>query len=139
MGTMPRGEGRDHQPKESRRQETVVIAITTADFPKIIAWPIEFVALCNNDPGPLVVKSEMTFDRGGNFNCGRWIGRRSMRDWENHNDRRVVLRALDRQHDHAWTIFTPFFPLRFMLMVPQIGVGNHKARLGRGYWHACAL
>ncbi len=136
---MPRGEGPDYPIEESRRQEAVIIAIAAADFPKIIAGPIEFVALCDDDPGTFVVKSEMPFDRGGNFNGGRGISRSSMRDRENHNDRRVIRRALDRQHDHAWTIFAPFFPSRFALMMPQIGIGNDKARFGRGDRHAPVL
>ena len=81
----------------------------------------------------------MPFDRGGNFNCGRGIGRTSMRDRQNHNDRRVIRRTLDRQHDHARTILAPFFPTRFVLMMPQIGIGNDEARFRRGYRHAPAL
>jgi hypothetical protein len=70
---MPCGEGPDYLIEESRRQETIVIAITASDFPKIIARPIEFVALCNN----------------------------------------------------------AFFPSGFVFVVPQIGIGNDKARFGR--------
>jgi hypothetical protein len=106
--------------KKSRRQETVIMAITAADFPKIIAGPIEFIALRNNDPGTLVVESEMTFDRRGNFDGTRGIGRRSMRDRQNHNDCCVIRRALDRQHDHARAIFAPFFLSRFVLVMPVL-------------------
>src|SRR5258705_377439 len=95
---MPCGEGFDDPIEETRRQEAVVIAITAADFPKVIARPIEFVALCNNDPGTFVIKSEMPFDRGGNFNCASGIGGRIM---QNHNDRCVIHGALHRKHDHA--------------------------------------
>jgi hypothetical protein len=66
--------------KKRGRQEAVVIAITAADFPKVIARPIEFVALCNNDPGTCVIQSEMTFNRGRNFDCTGRIGGRSLRD-----------------------------------------------------------
>jgi len=38
---MPCCESLDYLIEESRRQEAVVIAITAADFPKIIARPIE--------------------------------------------------------------------------------------------------
>src|SRR3954463_7263982 len=71
---MPCGEGPDYLIEESRRQETIVIAITASDSPKIIARPIEFVALCNNDPGTRLIKSEMTFDRSRNFHCTRLAG-----------------------------------------------------------------
>lgn len=136
---MPCGKGLDDLIEKSRRQETVIIAITAADFPKIIAGPIKFVALCNNDPGTLVVESEMTFDRSGNFDGTRGIGGRSMRDRQNHHDRYVIRRALDCQDDHARAIFAPFFLSRFVLVVPQIGIGNDKARLRRGDRHAPAL
>ena len=71
MSTMPGGEGFYDLIEESRRQEAVVIAIAAADLAEIIAGPIEFVAFCNNDPGTLVIESEMTFDRSGNFNGAR--------------------------------------------------------------------
>jgi hypothetical protein len=45
----------------------------------------------------------------------------------------------DGQHDHARTILAPFFPSRFVLVMPKIGIGYDKARLGRGYRHAPAL
>lgn len=111
---MPCGEGRGDLIEETWRQEAVVIAITAADFPEIIAGPIEFIALCDNDPGTFVIKSEMTFDRGRNFNCTGGIGGRSMRDRQNHNDRCVIRWALNRKHDHARTIFAPFFQTRFV-------------------------
>ena len=136
---MPCGESLDHLIEESRRQEAVVITIAAADFPEIVARPIEFVALSDNDPGSLVIKSEVTFDRGGNFNRRRGFGGRSMRDRQDHNDCRVVRRALDRQHDHARAILAPFFPSRFVLVVPQIGIGYDEARFGRGDRHRPAL
>jgi hypothetical protein len=136
---MPCGKGLDDLIEESRRQEAIVIAIAAADFPKIIARPIEFVALRNNDPGTLVIKSEMTFDCSRNFNGARGIGGRSVRDWQNNNDGRVIRRALNRQHDYARTIFAPFFPSRFVLVVPQIGIRYDKARFGRRDRHAPAL
>lgn len=70
---MPGGKGRDYLVEESRRQEAVIVAIGAADFPEIVAGPIEFVAFCNNDPRTRVVKSEMTLDRRRNFNCRREI------------------------------------------------------------------
>src|ERR1700676_2656153 len=106
---MPCAERLDHLIEESGWQEAVVITITAADFPEIVSGPIEFVALGDNDLGMCVVKSEVTLDRGGNFDSGRGIGGRSVRDRQNYNDRRVV-RALDRQHDHARAILAPFFP-----------------------------
>jgi hypothetical protein len=81
----------------------------------------------------------MTFYDGGNFDCTRGIGGRRMRDRQNHNDRCVVRGALDRKHDYARTIFAPFFPSRFVLAMPQIGIGYDEARLGRGYRHAPVL
>ena len=77
---MPCGERLDYPSQESRRQKTVIIAITTTDFPKIIAGPIEFIALCNNDPGTIVIKSEMTFNRNGKLECTGGFGGRSMCD-----------------------------------------------------------
>jgi hypothetical protein len=77
---MPRGEGHDYLIEESRRQEAIVIAIAAADFPKIIAGPIELVALCDNDPRTPVIKSEMMFDHSRNFDGASGVGRRSMRD-----------------------------------------------------------
>jgi hypothetical protein len=135
---MPCGESLDDLMEESRWQEAVVIAITAADFPEIVARPIEFVALGDNDPGTCVIKSEVTFHSGGNFDGGRRIGGRSMRDRQNHNGRCVV-RALDRQHDHARAILAPFFPSRFALVVPQIDIGYDETRFGRGYRHAPLL
>ena len=132
---MPFGEGRDYPMEESRRQEAAIVAIGAADFPEIIARPIEFVALCNNDPRPLVVKSEMTLDCGRNFNCSRGIGGRSMRDRQNHNDRRVTRYAFDRKHDHARAIFAPFSPPDFVLVVPQTGIGDNETRFRRGDRH----
>jgi hypothetical protein len=134
-GAMPCGEGLDDLIEESRRQEAIVIPITAADFPKIIAWPIEFVALCNDDPGTLAIKSEMTLDRSGNFDGRSGIGGRSMRDRQNHDDRCIVRRAFDREHNHARAILAPFFPSRFVLVVPQIGIGYDEARFGRGDRH----
>jgi len=136
---MPRSEGLDDLLEESWRQEPVVVAIATADFSDVITRPIEFVAFCDNDPGALVIKSEMTFDRCGNFNGSRRIGQGRMRDRQNHNDCRVIGRALDREHDYARAIFASFFPSRFMLVMPQIGIGYDKTRLGRGDRHAPAL
>jgi hypothetical protein len=136
---MPCGEGLDDPIEETRRQEAVVIAIAAADFPKVIARPIEFVALCNNDPGTFVIKSEMPFDRGGNFNRASGIGGRIMRDWQNHNDRCVIHGTLNRKHDHARAIFAPFFLTRLVFMVPQIGIGYDKARFRRRDRHAPSL
>ena len=136
---MPCGKGRDDLIEKSRWQEAVVIAIAAPNFPDIIARPIEFVALCNNDPGTLVIKAKMTFDRGGNFNCAQRIGGRSMRDRENHNDRRIIRSALDRKHDHAGAVFAPFFPSRFVFVVPQIGIGDDKARFRRRDRHVLSL
>jgi hypothetical protein len=68
---MPCGERLDDLIEESRWQEAVVITITAADFPEIVSRPIEFVALGDNDPGTCVIKSEVTLDRGGNFDGGR--------------------------------------------------------------------
>jgi hypothetical protein len=133
---MPCGERLDDLIEESRRQEAVVITITAADFPEIVSRPIEFVALGDNDPGTCVIKSEVTFDRGGNFDRGRGIGGWSVRDRQNHNDRGVVRRALDRQHDHARAIFAPFFASRFALVVPQIDIGYDETRFGRGSAYA---
>ena len=112
---MPGGEGLDDLIEESRRQEAVVIAVAAADLPNIIAGPIEFVALGNDDPGPFIVKPEMALDRSGNFNRACWIAGRRMRDRENHNDCSVVRRPLNRKHDDAGTIFPSLFPSRFML------------------------
>ena len=125
--------------EESRRQEPIVVAIATADFPDIVTRPIEFVTFGNNDPGALVIKSEMTFDRCGNFNSRRRIGRRSMRNRQNHDDGHFICMAFDCQHDHARAIFAPFFPSRVMLAMPQIGIGYDKTRLGRGDRHAPSL
>ena len=136
---LPCDEGLDDPIEETRRQEAVVIAITAAEFPKVIARPIEFVALCNNDPGTFVIKSEMPFDRGGNFNCASGIGGRIMRDWQNDNDGCVIHGALNRKHDHARAIFAPFFPTRFVFVVPQIGIGYDKARFRRRDRHAPSL
>ena len=133
---MPCGEGLDDPIEETRRQEAVVIAITAADFPKVIARPIEFVALCNNDPGTFVIKSEMPFDRGGNFNCASGIGGRIM---QNHNDRCVIHGALNRKHDHARAIFAPFVLTGLVFMAPQIGIGYDKARFRRRDRHAPSL
>jgi hypothetical protein len=138
-GTMPSDESIDDLPEESRRQEAIIVAIAAADFPDIISRPTELVALGNNDPGALVVKFEMTLYGGRNFNGTRGIGGRRMRDRQNHNDRCVVRGALDRKHDYARTIFAPFFPSRFVLVMPQIGIGYDEARLGRGYRHAPVL
>ena len=129
---MPCGEGFDDPIEKSRRQKAVVIAIAAADLSKIVARPIEFVALGDNDPGTLVIKSEMSLYRGGNFNGCRGIGRSRVCDRQNHNDRRVIRRALDRQHDHARPVFASFFPSGLVLMVPEIGIANDKARFGRG-------
>jgi hypothetical protein len=136
---MPCREGADDLIEESGRQEAVIITVAAADFPKIIAGPIEFVALGHNDPGTLVVKSKMTFDRGGNFDGTRGIGGRSMCDRQHHDDRRVIRRALNRKHDHARAIFAPFFLSRLVFVMPQIGIGYDEARLGCGYRHAPAL
>jgi hypothetical protein len=136
---MPCGEGVDHLIEESWRQKTVMITITAADFPKIIARPIEFIALCNDDPRTLVIETEMTLYRGGNFNCTCGISWRCMGDRQNHNDSCVIRRAIDCKDDHAWAIFAPFFLTRFVFVVPQIGVRYHKARLRRGDRHAPVL
>ena len=136
---MPCREGADDLIEESRRQEAVVVAIAAADFPKIIARPIEFVALCHNDPGTFVVKSKMTFDRGGNFDGAREIGWSGMRDRQHHDDRRVIRGALDRKHDYARAILAPFFLSRLVFVMPQIGIGYDEARFGCGYRHAPAL
>lgn len=133
---MPCDESLDDLFEESRRQEAIVVAIAAADFSDIISRPIELVALGNNDPGAVVIKFEMTFYSGRNFNCTRGIGGRRVCDRQNHDDRSVIRRALDRKHDHARTIFAPFVPSRFVLVMPQIGLGYDKAWLRRGYRHA---
>lgn len=52
---------------------------------------------------------------------------------------RAVGHPLDREHDHAWTVFAPLFLSGPVFVVPKIGIGNNEARLGRGYWHASPL
>lgn len=66
MGMMPSGKRFDYLIEESGWQEAIIVAIAAVDFPEIIASPMEFIALCNNDPETRIVKSEMTSDRGSN-------------------------------------------------------------------------
>jgi hypothetical protein len=47
---MPCRESLDDLFEKSRRREAVVITIAAPDLPKVVTRPIEFVALCNNDP-----------------------------------------------------------------------------------------
>ena len=136
MSTMPCGKGLDHLIEEARRQETIIVAIATADLPEIVTRPIELIALCHDDPRRRIVKSEMTFDCCRNFNGACGISGSSMRDRQDHNDRCVIRWPLDRQHDHPRTILATFFPSGRVLAMPQIGVGYDKARFGRRYRHA---
>ena len=84
---MPCGEGFDDPIKQSRRQEAVIVTVTTADLPDVIAGPFEFVALRNDDPRTLVIQSEMALDRDGNFDRAGGIDGRRMRDRKDDNDR----------------------------------------------------
>jgi len=138
-GAMPGAEGFDDLPEESWRQEPVIIAIAATDFPQIIARPIEFVALRNDNPGAFFIQAKMDFDDGGDFDGACGIGGSSMGDRQNHNRGRIIRGALDRQHDHARTIFSPFLATCFALVMPKIGIANDEARLGRRYRHANAL
>lgn len=62
-----------------------------------------------------------------------------MRDRQNHNNRRVLRGALDREHDHARAILAPFFPPCFVLVMPQIGIGYDETRLRCGERHTISL
>jgi hypothetical protein len=130
-GTMPCDERLDDLTEESRRQKAVVIPISAANLAKIIARPIELVTLGHHDPGARIVKPEMPFDRGRNLDRAGGIGGLRMRDGQHHHDRCFKRRALDREHDHARAILASFFPSGFVFVVPQIGIGDDKARLRR--------
>lgn len=132
MGAVPRGKGFDNLTEQSRRQEAIIVTVSAADLPDIIAGPFELVALANNDPGTLVIESEMALDRGGNLNRASAIGRTSMCDRKDDDNRGVIRGTLDGQDDYARTIFATFVPPRLVLVVPQIGIGYDEARSGAG-------
>jgi hypothetical protein len=136
---MPRGESVDDPIEQPRRQEAVIVTVTSADLPDIIAGPPELVALRNDDPRSLVIKSEMVLDRDGNFNRAGGVDGRRMRDRKDDNDRCVIRGAFDSQHDHTPTIFAPFVTSRFTLMVPQTGTGYDETRFRCGYRHVPVL
>jgi hypothetical protein len=133
---VPRHEGVQYLIEKSRRQEAVVVAIPAADFPKVIPGPIEFIALADNDPGTVVVESEVTFDCRRNLDPAGRINRPGMRDRQNRDDCCVIRSALDCKHDHAWAIFAPFFLPGLVLGMPQVALGDDKARFGRRNRHA---
>src|SRR3990172_8276056 len=136
VGAMPSHEGFEYLTEKSRRQEAIVKTVFASDFPEIVTGPIEFIALGDDDPRTLVVQPEMPFHRRRDFDGTARVGSRRMRDRLNGDECGIVGLAFNRKHDHARAIFTPFFLARLALVVPQICIGNDKARFGRRDRHA---
>lgn len=62
-----------------------------------------------------------------------------MRDRQHRHDDGAVRFALDGQDDDARPVLLSLFPSSLVLVVPEIGIGNHQARLRVGDRHGPLL
>ena len=77
----------------------------------------------------------MLFDGTRNFDSFRWIRGAAMRHRQHRHQRFTVLLTLDRKRDDTGAILAPLFLSFTRFMVPNIGLRDDKARLGRRNGH----
>src|SRR6266566_6828242 len=139
-GFMPRTKSSQYIIEETWRQKPVGIARRTPrHLTQIVAWPHKSVAFADHHPRALIVEAKLMLDDLWNFDSGSRVVRHAVGDWQDGHDGGTVACALDREHDYARTILAPFLLTAAMLMVPQIGIGNDKARLRLRKRHAPLL
>jgi hypothetical protein len=137
-GSAPSPEGVEHLIEQFRRQEAESVTIRAGRFSQIVAGPDEFVAFVDDDPRTRGVETQMALDPRGNFDCGPGIGRRRMGDWQDRHDRCPICFSARGEHDDAWPVLPTLLLSRAMLVMPEIGVVEHEARLRRGDPHAAS-
>ena len=100
----PGEKGFDDLIKDSRPQEAKFGALSSWQFPQIVAGPDELVALANDYPGAGVLETKAPFDRPGDFDAGLGIVSRQMRDGRNDDERLAVRLALNGECNNAGTV-----------------------------------
>jgi hypothetical protein len=131
---MQRNEGVSNAVEESRWQKAEFKS-TTWSLPEIVAWPDELVPFSNNDPGRFVVKAEMSLYGERDLDCSVRVGWPSMRDRNDGYDRLAFLAPLDTKNNDRWPLLATLLLPDPVLVMPKIGIVDHKARLGRRDGH----
>ena len=119
---MERDERSEQLVEEPRRQEAIVVAISAWDLAQVIAWPEKLVTFRDDDPGAAIVEPEMLLDGQGHLEGSGRIRRRAVGDRQHGYHGRAVCFALNRQHDHAGSIFASLLLSGLVLAMPEIGI-----------------
>jgi hypothetical protein len=81
----------------------------------------------------------MFLDLQWNLNPAQGIGWRGMGDWQNGNDCRVAIFECHSQNDDARAVLATLIVPRAVFVMPQIGVVQDEAWLGRREGHKRSL
>jgi hypothetical protein len=120
-----------HIVEESRRQESAIVGVGTWRFSQVKSRPHELIDFIDHNPGAFQIKAKTFLDDLWDLDAGTFIHGPPMRDWQHRHKLRAILFLLDRCDDHAGAIFATFLQSRCRVVAPQIGIPNHKTRLGR--------
>lgn len=121
--------------EQSWRQCSVVAAFAV-DWPDVRSGPDEAVALRQDNPRPLVVKSQAPLGGRRDFNGVLRIGRRRMRDGQNPHGRRTVFQRSDNRQDKHRTVLVCLLPSFEILPMPEIRISEEPADLWFSRQHA---
>lgn len=127
---MHRHKGGLHLGQEAGWQEAVVIAAGLRNLAQVVSRPDKLVPLSDDDPGTLLVETEVALDGRRYFNGGRGDNGRAMGDRQHgHNGRSIGL-PLNRQHDHAGPVLPTLLAASLMFVVPKVRIRDDQADFG---------
>lgn len=134
---MKRDEGISNAVEESRWQKAELKSTTWPTL-EIVAWPHELVPFSNNDPGRSVVKTEMSLYGERDLNCSIRVGWLPMRDREDGYYCLALLTPLDTKDNDGRPVLATFLLSDPVLVMPKVGVVDHKAGFRRWGGHEAA-
>lgn len=74
-----------------------------------------------------MIQAKMLFYARRQFDANRYTGGLAM-GYGRNGDNPAFILLRDRKHNHTRPVLAPFVVTGFMLIAPQIGIGNHHAR-----------
>lgn len=116
--------------KHSGQQAVSVVAAAAPRWPQINSRPDELIEVTGDNPGAGGVQSKPPLGLDRNFDGEFGPIRRGMGD-RRHRDNDLSADVPHRQNDDARPIFDPVVSSAQGFVAPEIGVADHKPRLGR--------
>jgi hypothetical protein len=108
----------------------MIAMLLSCSRPQVIAGPSEDAELVQNNPGRLIIQSQMTPDCWRNLHGSVGISVRIVSNWHDRDHRALALSLLDRQYDRARPTLTAFYMARFGLISPE-GVRHQIHKLAQ--------